>query len=82
MPTNLELLKELAELIIQRRPVTIARYFTDDFRLDDAGAGTLRFGHSGAQTMIDDILSLALDVRLDILDPIEAPDRRAMGQSW
>lgn len=52
--------------------------FAGVFRLDDAGAGTVRNGHTGAQIMIDDILSLAPDVRFEILDAIEAPDRVAI----
>jgi hypothetical protein len=46
MPTKVELLGELAELLNQRRPVPIARYFTEDFRLDDAGAGVMLTGHA------------------------------------
>ena len=78
MPTKAELLAELAELINQRRPVPIARYFTEDFRLDDAGAGVVLSGHSGAQKMIDDVLSLAPDFRYEILDTIETADRVAV----
>ena len=78
MPTKTEILKELAELVNQRQPITIARYFTEDFRLDDAGAGVVRTGLSGAQTMIENILSLAPDVRLEILDTVDAADRLAV----
>jgi hypothetical protein len=46
MPTQAELLQELSELVNQRQPVLIARYFTEDFRLDDAGAGVVRTGHA------------------------------------
>jgi predicted SnoaL-like aldol condensation-catalyzing enzyme len=76
--TKAELLKELAELVSRRQPVAIARYFADDFRLDDAGAGVVRTGHAGAQTMLDEILALAPDVRLDMLDSVEAADRLAV----
>jgi predicted SnoaL-like aldol condensation-catalyzing enzyme len=78
MPTKVELLGELAELLNQRRPVLIARYFTEDFRLDDAGAGVMLTGHAGAKRMIDDILSLAPDVHYQILDTVEAADRVAV----
>jgi predicted SnoaL-like aldol condensation-catalyzing enzyme len=76
--TKLQLLQELSELVSRRRPVPIARYFTEDFRLDDAGAGVVRTGHAGAQTMMEEILSLAPDVRLEILDTVEAADRVAV----
>lgn len=78
MPTKVELLGELAELLNQRRPVPITRYFTEDFRLDDAGAGVMLTGHVGAKRMIDDILSLAPDVNYQILDTVEAADRVAV----
>ena len=61
-----------------RQPVPIARYFMEDFRLDDAGAGVVRTGLAGAQAMIDDILSLAPDVRFEMLDTVEAADRVAL----
>jgi predicted ester cyclase len=78
MSTKVEVLKELVELINQRREVPIARYFTEDFRLDDAGTGVVRTGHAGAQTMMDNILSLAPDVRFEILDTVEGADRVAV----
>jgi predicted SnoaL-like aldol condensation-catalyzing enzyme len=78
MPTNAGLLQKLAGLVNERRPVPIARYFTEDFRLDDAGTGVVRTGHAGAQTMIDNILSLAPDVRFEVLDVVEAADRVAV----
>ena len=62
----------------ERRPVSIARYFTEDFRLDDAGTGVVRTGHAGAQTMMDNILALAPDVRFEVLDSVEAADRVAV----
>jgi predicted SnoaL-like aldol condensation-catalyzing enzyme len=78
MLTKAELLKELAELVNERRPFAIARYFTEDFRLDDAGAGVVLTGYAGAQKMMDDILSLAPDVCLEMLDTVEAADRLAV----
>jgi predicted SnoaL-like aldol condensation-catalyzing enzyme len=78
MVPNVELLEDLTELLNQRRLVPIARYFTETFRLDDAGTGVVRTGHAGAQTMIDNILSLAPDVRLEMLDTVEAADRVAV----
>jgi predicted SnoaL-like aldol condensation-catalyzing enzyme len=78
MATKAGLLEELAELINQRRPVSIARYFNEEFRLDDAGAGVVLTGHAGAKTMIDDILALAPDVRFQILDTVESVDRVAV----
>jgi predicted SnoaL-like aldol condensation-catalyzing enzyme len=62
----------------QRRPIDIAHYFTEDFRLDDAGSGVVRTGHAGAQAMFDDIFSLAEDIRYEILDTVEAADRVAV----
>jgi predicted SnoaL-like aldol condensation-catalyzing enzyme len=76
--TKAELLQELSELVNRRQPVTIARYFTEDFRLDDAGTGVVRTGHAGAQTMMENILALAPDVRFEILDAVEAADRAAV----
>jgi predicted SnoaL-like aldol condensation-catalyzing enzyme len=76
--TKAELLQELSELMNQRRRIAVARYFTEDFRLDDAGAGVVRSGHVGAQTMLGEILSLAPDVPLEILDTVEAADRLAV----
>jgi predicted SnoaL-like aldol condensation-catalyzing enzyme len=78
MLTNAGLLQELAVLVNERRPVPIARYFTEDFRLDDAGAGVVRTGHAGAQAMMDGVVSLAPDVRFEILDVVEAADRAAV----
>src|SRR5262245_28365684 len=72
--TKAELLRELAELVTRRQPVPLARYFTEDFRLDDAGAGVVRTGHAGAQTMLSEILALAPDVRLDVLDTVEGAE--------
>jgi hypothetical protein len=68
----------------QRQPITVARYFTEDFRLDDAGAGVVRTGLAGAQTMIEDILSLAPDARLEILDTIGGcgSPRRTLAPQW
>jgi hypothetical protein len=73
-----EFLEELAGLVNRRQPVPIERYFTEDFRLDDAGAGVVGTGHAGARAMIDDILALAPDVRFQILDTVEAADRLAV----
>lgn len=78
MPANAEILKELAGLVNRRQPIEIGRYFTEDFRLDDAGAGIVRHGIGGAEAMMESILALAPDVRLDILDAVEAADRLAV----
>lgn len=76
--TKAALLRELAEAVNRRQPVAIARFFTDDFRLDDAGAGVVRSGHAGAQAMLDALLGLASDIRLDVLDTVEDADRLAV----
>jgi predicted SnoaL-like aldol condensation-catalyzing enzyme len=76
--TKAELLRELAQLLNRRQPVPVARYFTDDFCLDDAGAGVVRSGHAGAQAMIDELLALAPDIRLHVLDTVEERDRLAV----
>ena len=78
MPANTDLLAELAELINQRRPVSMSRYFTEDFCLDDAGAGILLLGHAGAQQMIDNVYALAPDFHYEILDAFETTDRVAV----
>jgi hypothetical protein len=78
MLTKAELLREPARLVNERQPAPIARHFTEDVRLDDAGAGVLLTAHAGAQAMIDDMLSLAPDVRFEILDTVEAADRLAV----
>jgi predicted SnoaL-like aldol condensation-catalyzing enzyme len=73
-----ELLRELTTLFNQRRPIPVERYFTEDFRLDDAGAGVVRTGHSGARAMFDDMLSIAPNFHLEMLDAIESNDRVAV----
>jgi predicted ester cyclase len=78
MLTKVEVLQDLTKLVNERQTVPIARYFTEDFRLDDAGAGVVLTGHAGAQTMIDSIFALAPDVRYEILDTVEAADRVAV----
>jgi len=78
MPTNVELLGELAERLNQRLPLPIERYFTEDFRLDDAGAGMMLTGHAGAKAIIDHILALAPDVHYQIRDTVAAADRVAV----
>ena len=78
MPTNVELLGEVAELLNHRLPLPIERYFTEDFRLDDAGAGMMLTGHAGAKAMIDHILALAPDVHYQIRDTVAAADRVAV----
>jgi predicted SnoaL-like aldol condensation-catalyzing enzyme len=78
MSSKADVLAELAEFVNRRLPVAIAKYFTEDFRLDDAGAGVVRTGHAGAQAMFDEIYSLAPNVRYEILDAVEAVDRIAV----
>ena len=78
MLMKVKVLDEVTELVNRRQPVPIARYFTEDFRLDDAGAGVVRTGHAGAKAMFEEILSLAPGVRLEILDSVEAADRVAV----
>ena len=51
---KVKVLEELVGLVNHRQPAPIARYFTENFRLDDAGAGVVRTGHAGTEAMIDD----------------------------
>ena len=78
MAAQLKLLEDLAAQVNQRRPVLVEQYFTEDFRLDDAGAGIVLRGYAGAQKMIGDVLKLAPDFRYDMLDAVEAGDRVAV----
>jgi len=66
------------KFVNERRPIPIEQYFTEDFRLDDAGSGVVRTGHAGAQAMFDDIFALAPNIRYEILDTVEAADRVAV----
>lgn len=78
MSEQLDLIRELADLINRRQAIDLTRFFTESFRLDDPGSGALRFGLDGAARMIDAIQALAPDVRLDILDSVEDADRVAI----
>ena len=78
MSIQTDALRELTRLLNAREPVDVARFFTEDFRLEDPGAGVLRSGHAGARQMIDNVLALGPDARLDILDMFEQGDRVAV----
>jgi predicted SnoaL-like aldol condensation-catalyzing enzyme len=78
MLTKAGLLQQLADLVNERRPIEVARYFTEDFRLDDASTGLVRTGHAGAQAMMDGVLALAPDVHFEVLDVVEGADRVAV----
>jgi hypothetical protein len=78
MSTPTDTLRELARLLNAREPVDVTRFFTEDFRLDDPGAGVTRIGHAGAQLMIDAVLAFAPGMRLEILDMFEQGDRGAV----
>jgi hypothetical protein len=78
MSAQTDTLRELARLLNAREPVDVARFFTEDFRLDDPGAGVTRVGHAGAQQMIDAVLAFAPGMRLEILDMFEQGDRVAV----
>ena len=78
MSARTDALRELTLLLNERKPVDVARFFTDDFRLDDPGAGVTRTGHDGARQMLEAIVALAPCVRLEILDMFEAGDRVAV----
>lgn len=84
MSIQLNALRELVVLFNEGRPIDLARFFTEDFRLDDPGAGVKRTGHDGARQMLEAVRALAPDVRLKIVDMFEAGDRVAvpLGSIW
>ena len=78
MSIQLNALRELVVLFNEGKPIDVARFFTEDFRLDDPGAGVKRTGHDGARQMLEAVRALAPDVRLKIVDMFEAGDRVAV----
>jgi predicted ester cyclase len=78
MSTQTDALHELVRLFNKRGLIDIARFFTDDFRLEDPGVGVKRSGHNGARQMLEGIRALAPDVQLEILDIFEGGNRVAV----
>ena len=78
MPAQTDVIRELASLLNARKEVPIARFFTEDFRLYDPGAGIWLEGHDGAQDMVEMLLAFSPGARLEVLDMIEQGDRVAV----
>ena len=82
MSTQMDVLRKLAELFNGRKPIDMARFFTEDFRLEDPGAGVVRNGLDGAQRMMEAVRALAHDGRLEILGMFESGNRVAVRWSY
>ena len=78
MSVQKQVIRELTVLLNARKSIPTARFFTPDFKLYDPGAGVWLDGYSGAQDMIDTVLTLGPKVTLEILDMIEQGDRVAV----
>jgi hypothetical protein len=48
------------------------RFFTEDFQLEDPGAGVIRTGLDAAQRMMEAVRALAHDGQLEILDMFDS----------
>jgi predicted ester cyclase len=82
MSVQTDLLRELVTLCNERKTFDVARFFTEDFRLEDPGSGVIRTGLDGARRMIEEVRALAHDGRLEILDMFESGDRVAVRWSY
>ena len=78
MPAQTDVIRELASLINARKEIPIARFFTEDFRLNDPGAGIWLEGHDGAQDMVEMVLDFGSGAKLEILDMVEQGNRVAV----
>jgi SnoaL-like domain len=58
------------------------RFFTEDFQLEDPGAGVIRTGLDAAQRMMEAVRALAHDGQLEILDMFESGHRVAVRWSY
>jgi hypothetical protein len=82
MSVRTDALCELVELFNARKAIDVARFFTEDFRLEDPGAGVIRTGLAGAQRMMEAVRALAQDGQLAILDLFESGNRVAARWSY
>ena len=78
MPSQIDVIRELASLLNARKEIPIARFFTEGFRLYDPGAGIWLEGHDGAQEMVEMVLAFGPGAKLEILDIVEQGDRLAV----
>jgi len=78
MTVQTDALRELVAIMNERQAIDVTRFFTPDFRVDDPGAGVTKVGYDGAREMIESILRLAPDVRLEILDMVQSGERVAV----
>jgi hypothetical protein len=78
MPGQTDVLRELVDQFNARKAIDVARFFIEDFRLEDPGAGVIRTGLDGAQRMMEAVRGLAHDGRLEILDMFESGNRVAI----
>ena len=82
MSVQTDALRELVELFNARKAIDVARFFTEDFRLEDPGAGVIRTGLDGAQRMMEAVRALAHEGHLEILDMFESGNRVAARWSY
>ena len=82
MSVQTDVLRELVELFNARKAIDVARFFTEDFRLEDPGAGVIRTGLDGAQSMMEALRALAHEGHLEILDMFESGNRVAARWSY
>src|SRR5215510_6380328 len=73
---------ELVELFNAGMAIDVARFFTEDFRLEDPGAGVIRTGLDGAQRMMEAVRALVDEGHLEILDMFECGNRVAVRWSY
>ena len=82
MSIQMDALRELVELFNARKAIDVPRFFTEDFQLEDPGAGVARTGLDGAQGMMEALRALAHDGHLEILDMFESGNRVAVRWSY
>ena len=82
MSVQTNALCELVGLFNARQAIDVARFFTEDFRLEDPGSGVIRTGLDGAQRMMEAVRALAHDGYLEILDMFECGNRVAVRWSY
>jgi predicted ester cyclase len=56
----------------------VAEWFTEDFQLHDPGIGGYRYGHQGAQEMLQALMELIPGAKIEALDMVEEGDRVAV----
>ena len=82
MSTQTDVLRQLAALFNERKPINMARFFTEDFAWRILVPGVVRNGLDGAQRMIEAVRALAHDGQLEILDMFESGNRVAVRWSY